>query len=293
MKSKFTILVCGSKGQLGSAMKAESKSSVHRFVFTDMDEMDISSEESVEANFAKYRPDVLVNCAAYTAVDQAEDEHLMAELVNAKSVQILAEACYKNNVFMVHVSTDYVFDGRNFKPYTEEDNTNPLSVYGYTKLQGERNMILSGCNGAVIRTSWLYSAYGNNFVKTILKHAALKDQLSVIFDQIGTPTYANDLVIAILAMIDRHISMELVSVYHFSNEGVASWYDFAQTIVEMSGINCTVMPIKSEEYPVKAQRPFYSVMDKSKIKSDLQIVIPYWRDSLEKCIKELNGNEHS
>lgn len=293
MKPRFTILVCGSNGQLGNAIKAENTNTTHHFIYTDMGEMDISSEDSIEENIKKYNPNIIINCAAYTAVDLAEEEQSMAELLNTTAVTILADACYKHKVFMIHISTDYVFDGRNFKPYEESDPANPLSVYGYTKLQGEQQMILSGCNGVILRTSWLYSAYGNNFVKTILKHAQNKDSLNVVFDQIGTPTYANDLVNAILTIVNNHLNMEHVITYNFSNEGVCSWYDFAKSIVEIANLSCHIEPIKSTEYQVNAQRPYYTVLDKTQIKTDFKINIPHWQESLKKCIKEINGNKYN
>ena len=291
MKPRFTILVCGSNGQLGNAIKAENQNTTHHFIYTDIAEMDISSEDSVEENIQKYNPNIIVNCAAYTAVDIAEEEQSMAELLNTTSVTILSDACYKHKIFMIHISTDYVYDGRNFKPYEECDPANPLSVYGYTKLQGEQQMILSGCNGVILRTSWLYSEYGNNFVKTILKHARIKESLNVVFDQVGTPTYANDLAHAILAIADNHLNMEHVITYNFSNEGACSWYDFAQSIVEIANLKCHINPIKSTEYQVIAQRPYYTVLDKTQIKTDFKINIPHWRVSLKKCIKEINGNK--
>lgn len=292
MKPRFKILVCGSNGQLGNAIKAENKNTTHHFIYTDMAEMDISSEDSVEENIEKYSPNVIINCAAYTAVDEAEEEQPMAELLNTTAVTILSDACYRHKIFMVHISTDYVFDGRNFKPYEECDPANPLSVYGYTKLQGEQQMILSGCNGVIIRTSWLYSEYGNNFVKTILKHAHIKESLNVVSDQVGTPTYANDLANAITSIINNHLNMEHVVTYNFSNEGVCSWYDFAQNIVEIAGLNCHINPVKSTEYITIAQRPYYTVLDKTQIKTDLNIEIPHWRESLTKCIFEINGNQY-
>ncbi len=286
---KKKVLVTGSNGQLGNAMQAECRQSDFDFIFTDIETMDITSEESILQNIDLYKPDIIVNCSAYTAVDKAEEENDVAALVNSTAVEMLADICYQKNIILIHVSTDYVFDGRNFQPYNESDTTNPLSVYGLTKLRGEQAMILSGCNGIIIRTSWLYSATGANFVKTIIKYASERESLNVVFDQIGSPTYANDLADAIIQILPECINISGVNTYHFSNEGVSSWFDFAKQIVEISKINCEIIPIKSSQYPTKAQRPFYSVLDKSKIKTDFNIKIPYWQDSLKKCLALLNG----
>lgn len=289
MEIKKKVLVTGANGQLGQALRIEKSLSNYEFYFTDIETLDISSEESILANIGLYKPDFIINCSAYTAVDKAEEENDEASIVNTTAVELLSGACYQNNIFLIHVSTDYVFDGRNYQPYNEGDSTNPLSVYGLTKLRGEEAMILSGCNGIIIRTSWLYSTTGSNFVKTILKYANERESLNVVFDQIGTPTYVNDLAETILNILPQCAFINGVNTYHYSNEGVSSWYDFAKQIIDFAGINCHIYPVKSSEYPTKAQRPFYSVLDKSKIKADFNIFIPYWKDSLKKCIKQMNG----
>lgn len=283
------ILVTGAKGQLGNELKDLTKSVKNNdFIFTDIEELDITDYEKVATFINSNKIEIIVNCAAYTAVDKAESEAELAYKINKDAVFNLAKAINKNDGILIHISTDFVFDGRKNTPYTEENETNPLSVYGKSKLEGEKIALSEADNLYIIRTSWLYSTYGNNFVKTIIRLARERKKLNVVFDQTGTPTYANDLAMAILALIDKTKKGEK-SILHFSNEGVASWYDFAVEICRLSKIDCEITPIETKEYPTPAKRPFYSVLNKKKIKNLLEIKIPHWRDSLMKCINKLNG----
>jgi len=288
------ILITGSNGQLGNELRdiwedgasgMGIKKNESRFFFTDVSELDITNKDAVDKFVSKGKIDIIVNCAAYTAVDKAEDDIKMATAVNADAAKNLAEASANMNSgpLLIHVSTDYVFDGKGYKPYREDDVCNPAGVYGRTKHEGEREVQKSGCNYVIIRTSWLYSTYGTNFVKTIARLAGEKESLNVVFDQIGTPTYAGDLARAIDAVVRKYIGAKpeeqkrLCGIYHFSNEGVCSWYDFAKEIVAQTGSNCKVNPVTSEQFPAKAPRPHYSVLDKSKIKATFGIEIPHWR----------------
>ena len=282
------ILITGSNGQLGNEIK-ELASAYHHydFLYTDVNELDITNAASVSQYFEIHNPDVIINCAAYTAVDKAETDEATAFLVNAGAPGILARAAADTSAFMVHISTDYVYDGRNFQPYVETDTVNPVSVYGKSKLAGEKAVREAGGKAVIIRTSWLYSAYGNNFIKTMMKYGQERESLNVVFDQIGTPTYAHDLAKGILDILPVAMTAENIEVYHYSNEGVASWYDFAKAIHEIANITCQVNPIPTKDYPLPAERPFYSVLDKSKIKKHFSIEIPYWRDSVKDCIKRL------
>jgi dTDP-4-dehydrorhamnose reductase len=227
---------------------------------------------------------VIINCAAYTAVDKAEQEDNLAFLINASAVGILARVASKYNALLIHISTDYVFDGKGYKPYMEEDPTNPVSLYAKSKHAGERQVQSYSNRALIIRTSWLYSEFGNNFVKTMMKYGKERGQLNVVFDQTGTPTYARDLAKAILDIITKKPAINGVEVFHYSNEGVTSWYDFALAIIEFSGITCKIIPIETKDYPLPAVRPFYSVFNKAKIKQRFNIEIPYWKDSLKVCI---------
>lgn len=284
----INILVTGSNGQLGNELQRLADDFPEfRFTFTDIAELDLTNEEKVKAWFDENKPDVCLNCAAYTAVDKAEEERDLAMLVNKSAVAILAKQCTRLNTLLVHVSTDYVFDGKNFKPYTEEDQTAPISYYGLTKLQGEIAVKDFAKRYLIIRTSWLYSAFGNNFVKTMIRLGKERDSLGVVFDQIGTPTYAGDLAKAMLVATDQLYDKEIKEVFHYSNEGVISWYDFAVAIMEEAHLSCEVRAIESKEFPTKTNRPFYSVLNKSKIKSQLHIEVPYWRTSLKKMIEEI------
>lgn len=285
------ILITGANGQLGSEIrKSCDLFPDFSFVFTDLNELDITSPSAVEAMLAEEKPQWLINCAAYTAVDKAETEGEIAWLINAVAPAILAEKSKAVGCRFVQISTDYVFDGKNYRPYIEDDEVCPTSVYGSTKLEGELISLTNNPETLVIRTSWLYSSFGSNFVKSMIKFGKERDQLNVIFDQIGTPTYAGDLAEAILEIIRKTESGEsefVPGTYHYSNEGVCSWYDFALAIHQIYGINCAVNAIESKDYPSPVARPPYSVLNKSKIKSIFGIQIPYWRTSLEKCILEI------
>lgn len=285
------ILITGANGQLGSELKEIAvKNPQFEYLFTDVQELDIANQESVLAFMALHKPQFIVNCAAYTAVDKAESDEAVAHIINAKAPAFLAEGARSINAKFIHISTDYVFDGKSFAPYTEDVKTNPTSVYGKTKLEGELFSLKAYTETIIIRTSWLYSRFGNNFVKTMIKLGKERESLGVIFDQVGTPTNAKDLAGAIVRIIDqteKSPSAFVPGIYHYSNEGVCSWYDFAIQIHEYAGVTCTVNPLLSKEYPTPAPRPHYSVLDKSKIKKTFQITIPYWKNSLLECINSL------
>ena len=283
------ILVTGSNGQLGSEIKDRAgRFQEFNFVFTDIEELDLTNGEEVNSFFEQNNFDVCINCAAYTAVDKAEDDRELALKVNYEAVKILAETCRKYNTFLIHVSTDYVFNGKNYKPYSETDPPSPDSYYGLTKLKGEE-AVMAYCEKAVIiRTSWLYSAYGNNFVKTMLRLGKERGELGVVVDQVGTPTYAGDLADAILTVVTNQSNLTANKIYHFSNEGAISWYDFAKAIMAEAGLDCKVNPIESKDFPAKANRPFYSVLNKAAIKNDFNIEIPYWLDSLKTVLQKLD-----
>lgn len=282
------ILVTGGNGQLGREIgDLVNEYPDHRFVFTDVDELDITSEEDVACFLEKIKPDVLINCAGFTAVDKAESETENAYLANSTAVGILARSCTALNIFLVHISTDYIFSGQNFRPYTEEDIPAPLSAYGKSKLAGEYEMLCSSCRGLIIRTSWLYSSHGHNFVKTILRYSREKGHLRIVCDQAGTPTYAADLADAILRILPETASIHGVEIFNFANEGITSWYDFALAITEMASISCRIDPIFTIDYPTPAIRPFYSVLSKNKIKKQFGIIIPDWRSSLKRCIGKI------
>jgi len=285
----MNILVTGSNGQLGSELKAIStRYQGHSFVFTDVDELDITDSQKVFELFKKNEFDAVINSAAYTAVDKAETENDLASQINALAVENIVKACGEYSAKLVHISTDYVFNGEYYLPLSESETAAPLGVYGLTKREGEEFVINSSIDGIVIRTSWLYSSFGNNFVKTMLRLGAERKSLGIIFDQIGTPTYAADLAVVIMNVISSENRMDTKGkVYHFSNEGVASWYDFAKAIFELAEINCDIKPIETQDYPTPAKRPHFSVMNKAKIKNDFKIIIPYWRDSLKTCIQLL------
>lgn len=285
--STKNILVTGANGQLGSELRSLSSSFPQfNFTFTDYQELDITSLDSVEKYLKDSKPHYTINCAAYTAVDKAEQEATQANQLNAIAPKILADTCKKYGIKLIHISTDYVFDGKANTPYKETDRVNPQSSYGHSKLQGELNVLESGI-GMVIRTSWLYSAYGNNFVKTIQKHGAVKPELGVVFDQIGTPTWAHDLAKAILDIINKGDENFKPEVFHYSNEGVCSWYDFAHEIISLSNLTCKVKPIETKDYPTPAVRPQFSVFNKQKIRNLYNVDIPYWRDSLIECLKQI------
>ena len=284
-KSNVNILVTGSNGQLGSEIKELSKDYNYNFFFTTRDDIDITNKENIREFCQKNSINVIINCAAYTAVDKAESDEINADLVNRKAVKKLALVSQELNIKLVHISTDYVFDGKNFKPYCEEYKTSPQSVYGKTKLDGENEMIkINPKNSIIVRTSWVYSSFGNNFVKTMLRLGKEKELLGVIFDQVGTPTYAKDLAKTILDIIPQ-INNDKVEIYNYSNEGVLSWYDFAKEIMKMAKLDCKINPIETFQYPTAAKRPHFSLLNKSKIKSTFNIEIPFWKDSLDECLK--------
>jgi len=285
------ILITGSNGQLGNSVKKfESQYPQTKFVYTDVADLDITKWDDVEAYVKEGGFTDIINCAAYTAVDKAEDNYKIAQLINAIGPANLAKASKLYQARFVHVSTDYVFDGTGHQPYIESDLTAPPSAYGKSKLEGEQMVLQEGQGALVIRTSWLYSEFGNNFVKTMMKYGQERDELRVVFDQVGTPTYAGDLGKAILSIIHKTELGIQNEVYHYSNEGVISWYDFAVEIMEEANIKCQISPILSVEYPLPAPRPFYSVLDKSKFKNGFGITIPYWKDSMKECIQLLLNN---
>lgn len=287
----MNILVTGSNGQLGNEMRLVSEGSRDRYVFTDVAELDITDAAAVSRMVEEEKIDAIVNCAAYTNVDKAEDEPELAELLNAKAVENLAEAMKARGGLLVHISTDYVFGGtQNNTPCGEDQAANPTGVYGLTKLHGERAIAATGCRHLILRTAWLYSEFGRNFVKTMLALTAEKPQLKVVFDQCGTPTYAYDLAKAVFDILENRRFEGKEGVYHYSNEGVCSWFDFTKTIAAMAGHgNCDIQPCHSSEFPSKVVRPSYSVLDKTKIKEAFGIKIPYWTESLAKCIENLNA----
>lgn len=281
------ILVTGCKGQLGNEIQllAPKYAETCHFFFTDKEELDITNRKAVYAFIEQNHISIVINCAAFTAVDKAEDNAELCDLLNHVAPGYLAEAVASVGGSMIQVSTDYVFDGTGCTPYKEDDATNPQTVYGRTKLAGEESVIRSCAGSMVIRTAWLYSTFGNNFVKTMIRLGKKRDALGVVFDQIGSPTYARDFARSIMQIVDKGI---IPGVYHFTNEGVCSWYDFTRAIHRLEGIDsCKVSPIHTEDYPVPAQRPHYSVLDKSKIKETFGIDIRWWEDALKECIKEL------
>ncbi len=290
----MNILITGCNGQLGNEMQLLAKQNPqHRFFLTDVvipegvnaTIMDITKKDDVEDFVEKNCIDCIVNCAAFTAVDKAEEATELCRLLNSDAPGILAEAVGKRGGCMIQISTDYVFDGTNHIPYTEDAPTCPNSVYGSTKLDGEKAVVAACKNYMIIRTAWLYSMFGNNFVKTMIRLGKEKPSLGVIFDQVGTPTYARDLAVAIMTAINKGV---VPGIYHFSNEGVTSWYDFTKTIHRIAGIStCDVRPLRTSEYPTPAARPHFSVLDKTKIKQTYGIEIPYWEDSLRECVEKL------
>ncbi len=287
------VLVTGSKGQLGSELQMLNDEFLmlnYRCFFTTSKDLDITDFQKVKSFCIENEIKIIINCAAYTAVDKAETEQELADKINHLAVKNLANISKEKNIKLIHISTDYVFDGKNYMPYTEYDLTNPQSVYGKTKLAGEHAIQeINPKNAIIIRTSWVYSSYGTNFVKTMLRLGKEKEQLSVIYDQIGTPTYVRDLAKAILEII-RHPELDSgsqVQIYNYSNEGVLSWYDFAKEIMRMAKLDCTINPIETKDYPTLAKRPYYSLLNKAKIKDKFNIEIPYWKDSLEDCLKRL------
>jgi len=288
------VLITGSNGQLGSEIKElASEYENLQCVFKDLPELDICDAEVLNTFIIDQHINAVINCAGYTAVDKAEEEALIAQKVNSEGVLSLANALKKVDGKLIHISTDYVFDGNHSQPYKESDPVSPVGVYGKTKRAGELAVLNSSIDAIVIRTSWLYSMYGNNFVKTMLRIGNNKKSIQVVSDQLGTPTYAKDLAKTCLDILSDAGSTNISkkgSLYHYSNEGVTSWYDFATAIMEISNIDSKVIPIETKDYPTLTKRPMYSVLDKSKIKSDFKVTIPHWRDSLANCIKKINHN---
>ncbi len=299
------VLVTGGSGQVGSEIRTlvvqgKAKASLPKingaevltsvdtnYYFTDRSSLDITNPHAIKEFAERNSIDTIINCAAYTAVDKAEEDEENADKVNHLAVKYLSEVAKERAISLIHISTDYVFDGKAHMPYKEDDTTNPNGVYGRTKLDGEKVMQeINPSNSIIIRTSWVYSSFGSNFVKTMLRLGRERDELGVIFDQVGTPTYARDLAKSILEILPK-INNQNVAIYHYSNEGVCSWYDFAKEIMRMAKLSCNINPIETKEYPTPATRPHYSILNKSKIKEDFGIMIPYYKDSLDKCLKQL------
>lgn len=285
----MNILITGANGQLGNEMRRVSAASSNHYIFTDVAELDITNPDAIRKMVNDNHIEIIVNCAAYTNVDKAEDDYEMADLLNNKAVENLAVAAKEVDATLIHVSTDYVFQGDRNTPCCEDWETNPLGVYGKTKLAGEQSLQRVGCKYLIFRTAWLYSSFGKNFVKTMQQLTADRDNLKVVFDQVGTPTYARDLADVIFKVIEEE-QFDKQGIYHFSNEGVCSWYDFAKEICDLSGNTCDIQPCHSDEFPSKVKRPHFSVLDKTKLKSAFNIKVPYWKDSLIKCINELKEN---
>ncbi len=290
----MNILVTGANGQLGNEMRRLGAVSPNNYIFTDVAELDITNADAVMNAVKAASVDIIVNCAAYTNVDKAESDEATAELINATAVANLAAAMKEVGGTLFHVSTDYVFGSEGNTPRTEDMPLNPLGVYGRTKLHGEQAILESGCKALIFRTAWLYSEFGNNFLKTMMRLTAEREQLNVVFDQVGTPTYAGDLALAIFSIIEAGVYESNEGVYHFSNEGVCSWYDFAVEIAAAAGnANCRINPCHSCEFPSPVTRPPYSVLDKTKIKATFDIDIPHWRESMEYCIKRIKSNKQT
>jgi len=284
----MNILVTGSNGQLGSELRElEKQYKQYKFFFTDFHELDITNAEKTMQFVKSNKIETVINCAGFTAVDAAEAQKSEAALINATGAKNLAQACAKVNALLIHISTDYVFEGRSFKPYTENDTAGPKTTYGKTKLDGEIEVIFNAKRALIFRTSWLYSSYGRNFIKTIVEKAQAEKELKVVYDQVGNPTYAGDLAKAILDIIPKVPQKIRTEIYNYSNEGVASWYDLAHAIIRIKNIDCQLKPVLSKEFPSEAVRPHYSVLNKARVKNEFGISIPHWRDSLEKCLEKL------
>lgn len=285
------ILVTGCNGQLGREMQRLGALSPHSYLFTDLDRLNITDREAVRSFVLGERIEVIVNCAAYTNVDRAEEEEEAAERVNATAAGNLAEAAREAGATLFHVSTDYVFGGEGSTPLTEEMPTHPLGVYGRTKLRGEEAIAASGCRALIIRTAWLYSEWGRNFLKTMLRLTAERETLQVVFDQVGTPTYAGDLALALFSIIEGGYYAGREGIYHFTDEGACSWYDFAVEIARAAGHDtCRIEPCRTADYPTRAQRPAYSLLDKSKVRRTFGLEIPHWRESMLYCLMRLKKN---
>lgn len=282
----MNVLVTGANGQLGNEIRCVSSDSSNKYFFTDVGELDITNKKTVQQYVNEYHINVIINCAAYTNVDKAEDDYIMANLLNNIAVENLAKVAKEADACLIHISTDYVFQGDKNIPCREDWETNPLGIYGKTKLAGEKSIQRVGCKYLIFRTAWLYSKFGNNFVKTMLRLTKERKVLKVVFDQVGSPTFAGDLASLLYKVIEEN-QLNKQGIYHFSNEGVCSWYDFAKEIGELTGSFCDIQPCHSNEFPSKVKRPYFSVLDKSKVKNSFNIQIPYWKDSLKKCINEL------
>lgn len=286
----MNILITGCNGQLGREFKKISNYEIDfKWFFTDIDTLDIRDATKVNDFIVDNDIDICINCAAYTAVDKAEDEEEEATLLNSEAVKILADACFSHKALLIHISTDYVFDGNSEQPYKESDKVCPNNVYGKTKAAGEQNIIKSGCSYVIVRTSWLYSSHGNNFVKTMLRLGEDRQYVNVVNDQNGNPTWAYDLACAVMVLIQR-VDNNVQEIFHYSNDGIIPWNNFAEAIFSISNKKCEVKPISTEEYGCKAKRPCFSALDKTKIREYTGIKIPFWRDSLIKCIEEINNN---
>ncbi|UTF59843.1 dTDP-4-dehydrorhamnose reductase [Gilvimarinus sp. DA14] len=281
------ILVLGAGGQVGQELQRLASQSAEQWTFFDRQTLDLSKIDAIRPAICKARPDVIINCAAYTAVDKAEEERESADLINHLAVAELARAAQELDACLIHISTDYVFDGKHYRPYRPGDQTNPQGQYGATKLAGERAFIDSGAKGIIVRTSWVYSAFGKNFVGTMLRLGSEKDHLNVVADQIGSPTWAKDLAVALIAVAQSPaLSQQRATIYHYSNAGVCSWYDFATCIMQRSGKACVIHPIPSEAFPTPAKRPHFSVLDCREIEKDFYVLRPHWLDSLNRALAE-------
>lgn len=285
-----SVLVTGANGQLGNALqKRTNRFPEWKFFFTDVDTLDICNKEQLTEYVRLNGIEYILNCAAYTAVDKAEDDAERCMRINRDAVRHIGEVAHERGVRVIHISTDYVFDGKGQRPYREDDPTGPVSVYGKTKLAGEQALLQTLDEAIIIRTAWLYSEVGNNFVKTMLRAGTERSELNVVSDQLGTPTYAGDLADAMLNTLTHPTFIP--GIYHFSNEGICSWYDFALKIMEASGLTCSIHPITTKEYPTRAVRPAYSVLDKTKIKETFGLQIPLWEESLTGCVQALITNK--
>ncbi len=284
----LNILITGSNGQLGNEMQRLGATSANRYIYTDVADLDITDKAAVERCVADNGIDVIVNCAAYTNVDKAEEDIATARKINCDAVRNIAEAAKAHGAILIHVSTDYVFDGTGYIPLCEDAPTAPTGVYGITKLEGEQAIAESGCKALIFRTAWLYSEFGNNFVKTMMRLTSEREHLNVVFDQVGTPTYAGDLARTIFDIVENGKYEGCDGIYHFSDEGVCSWYDFACAIAELAGnTGCEIAPCHSDEFPSKVKRPNFSVLDKTKVKQTFGITVPHWHTSLKKCVEIL------
>jgi dTDP-4-dehydrorhamnose reductase len=285
---KLNILVTGSDGQLGNSIRRlDTSYPNYNFIFTDIAELDITKENEVRGFISQHKIKCIINAAAYTAVDKAEEEPEIANLINGEAPAILARAIRDVDGLLIHISTDYIFDGKAYQPIIEKDIPAPISAYAHSKWLGEKLITDEKCNSIILRTSWLYSEFGHNFVKSMIRLGREREELKVVFDQIGTPTYAGDLAKIILDLLPEWVKNSNTKIYHYSNEGVASWYDFAITVLRFAGITCNVLPIETKDYLLPAKRPFYSLMNKEKIKTRFGITIPHWQDSLNICVNNI------